>query len=82
MHIACGARPMKRGRGRRSERANRGERVSQGKILAVDDQLYFRVYIEDLLREAGYDVVTQPSGADALTALEAGAFDVVITPTS
>jgi len=79
VHIACGARPMKRGRGRRSERANRGERVSQGKILAVDDQLYFRVYIEDLLREAGYDVVTQPSGADALTALEAGAFDVVIT---
>jgi diguanylate cyclase (GGDEF)-like protein len=53
--------------------------VSQGKILAVDDQLYFRVYLEDLLREAGYEVVTQASGADALAALEAASFDVVIT---
>jgi DNA-binding response OmpR family regulator/GGDEF domain-containing protein len=53
--------------------------VSPGRILAVDDQLYFRVYIEDLLREAGYDVATCASGTEALATLEAGRFDVVIT---
>ena len=53
--------------------------MSQGRILAVDDQLYFRVYLEDLLCEADYEVVTHASGADALAALEAGGFDVVIT---
>ena len=53
--------------------------MSQGRILAVDDQLYFRVYLEDLLREADYEVVTHAGGADALAALEAGGFDVVIT---
>jgi len=53
--------------------------VSLGRILAVDDQLYFRVYVEDLLREAGYQVTTCSSGAEALAALEAGRFDVVVT---
>ncbi len=54
--------------------------MSQGRILAVDDQLYFRVYLEDLLRDADYEVVTLANGADALAALETGdAFDVVIT---
>ena len=53
--------------------------MSQGRILAVVDQLYFRVYLEDLLREAGYDVATCSSGAEALLALEKGDFDVVIT---
>jgi diguanylate cyclase (GGDEF)-like protein len=53
--------------------------VSLGRILAVDDQLYFRVYLEDLLREAGYQATTCSSGAEALAALEAGGFDVVVT---
>ncbi|HEU4429175.1 MAG TPA: response regulator [Myxococcota bacterium] len=53
--------------------------MSQGRILAVDDQLYFRVYLEDLLREAGFEVQTHANGADALSALEANAYDVVIT---
>jgi DNA-binding response OmpR family regulator/GGDEF domain-containing protein len=53
--------------------------VSLGRILAVDDQLYFRVYVEDLLREAGYEPTTVASGADALAALEAGSFEVAIT---
>lgn len=53
--------------------------MSLGRILAVDDQLYFRVYLEDLLREAGYEPTTCASGAEALAALEAGRFDVVLT---
>jgi FixJ family two-component response regulator/GGDEF domain-containing protein len=53
--------------------------VSLGRILAVDDQHYFRVYLEDLLREAGYEAVSCSSGAEALTALEGGGFDVVVT---
>ncbi len=53
--------------------------MSQARILAVDDQLYFRVYLEDLLREAGYDVTTAASGAEALTVLAANPFDVVMT---
>jgi diguanylate cyclase (GGDEF)-like protein len=53
--------------------------VSLGRILAVDDQLYFRVYLEDLLREADYEPTTCSSGAEALAALETGVFDVVIT---
>jgi FixJ family two-component response regulator/GGDEF domain-containing protein len=53
--------------------------VSQGRILAVDDQLYFRVYLEDLLREAGFDPVTCSTGAEALAALESGGFEVVLT---
>ncbi len=54
--------------------------MSLGRILAVDDQLYFRVYLEDLLREAGYETITCAGGAEALAALEGGGgFDVVIT---
>jgi len=65
----------------RSRPANRtgGRGVSEARILAVDDQLYFRVFLEDLLREAGYVVTTAPGGAEALALLEAERFDVVVT---
>jgi len=53
--------------------------VSEARILAVDDQLYFRVFIEDLLREEGYAVTAAAGGADALARLEAERFDVVVT---
>jgi len=53
--------------------------VSEPRILAVDDQLYFRVFIEDLLREEGYQVAAAAGGADALARLEAERFDVVVT---
>jgi diguanylate cyclase (GGDEF)-like protein len=53
--------------------------VSQARILAVDDQLYFRVYLEDLLRELGYAVTTAATGAEALAQLEAARFDLVLT---
>ncbi len=53
--------------------------MSGARILAVDDQLYFRVFLEDLLREEGYLVASADGGADALVQLEAQRFDVVIT---
>jgi diguanylate cyclase (GGDEF)-like protein len=56
-----------------------GGRVSGARILAVDDQLYFRVFLEDLLREEGYEVTSAEGGAEALAKLESERFDVVVT---
>ena len=56
-----------------------GGGVSGARILAVDDQLYFRVFLEDLLREEGYEVTSADGGADALERLESQRFDVVVT---
>jgi diguanylate cyclase (GGDEF)-like protein len=53
--------------------------VSQARILAVDDQLYFRVFLEDLLRESGFEVETANGGQEALALLETMSFDVVLT---
>jgi diguanylate cyclase (GGDEF)-like protein len=53
--------------------------VSQARILVVDDQLYFRVFLEDLLKEAGYEVRCASSGAEALALLGVESFDVVLT---
>ena len=32
--------------------------MPKARILAVDDQLYFRVFLEDLLNQEGYEVCT------------------------
>ncbi len=56
-----------------------GAGVSGARILAVDDQLYFRVFLEDLLREEGYEVTSADGGAEALAQLETQRFDVVVT---
>lgn len=54
--------------------------MSQARILAVDDQLYFRVFLEDLLTQEGYGVVTAEDGAQALERFEKdGPFDLVLT---
>lgn len=53
--------------------------MSQARILAVDDQLYFRVFLEDLLRQEGYEVVTAESGTQALERFDAERFDLVLT---
>ena len=56
-----------------------GGSVSRARILAVDDQQYFRVFLEDLLREEGYDVTTAEGGEEALARCEAADFDLVVT---
>jgi DNA-binding response OmpR family regulator/GGDEF domain-containing protein len=54
--------------------------AAKARILAIDDQLYFRSFIEGLLSEEGYQVVTTDSGPSALELLEReGPFDLVIT---
>jgi two-component system cell cycle response regulator len=53
--------------------------MPKGRILAVDDQRYFRELLEGLLTEEGYDVVTAASGEEALRILEQSRFDVILT---
>jgi two-component system cell cycle response regulator len=53
--------------------------MPKGRILAVDDQRYFRELLEGLLSEEGYDVVTASSGEEALRILDQSHFDVVLT---
>jgi len=53
--------------------------MPKGRILAVDDQRYFRELLEGLLTEEGYDVVTAASGEEALRILEQSHFDIVLT---
>jgi diguanylate cyclase (GGDEF)-like protein len=53
--------------------------MAKARILAVDDQRYFRVFLEDLLVQQGFEVRTAGSGEEALHLLEREAFDVVVT---
>ncbi|MHC4934070.1 MAG: response regulator, partial [Planctomycetota bacterium] len=53
--------------------------MPKGRILAVDDQRYFRELIEGTLAERGFEVRTASSGDEALELLEQSVFDVVIT---
>jgi diguanylate cyclase (GGDEF)-like protein len=53
--------------------------VAKARILAIDDQLYFRVFLEDLLGQEGYAVEVAAGGEEALARLEAEAFDLVLT---
>jgi FixJ family two-component response regulator/GGDEF domain-containing protein len=53
--------------------------MARARVLAVDDQRYFRELIEGLLVEAGYEVQTASSGDEALHVLEREDFDIVVT---
>ena len=53
--------------------------MPKGRILAVDDQRYFRELIEVLLTEEGYEVQTASSGEEALRVLDHAVFDVILT---
>jgi diguanylate cyclase (GGDEF)-like protein len=53
--------------------------MARARVLAVDDQRYFRELIEGLLVEEGYAVQTAASGEEALHVLEREDFDIVVT---
>src|SRR5262245_2031927 len=56
-----------------------GGGMAKARILAVDDQRYFRVYLEDLLVQQGFEVHTASSGEEALRLMERELYDVVVT---
>lgn len=51
----------------------------QAKILVVEDTKFFRAYLNDLLTEAGFQVVTAQDGVEALEYLSRECPDLVIT---
>jgi two-component system cell cycle response regulator len=53
--------------------------MPRARVLAVDDQRYFRELIEGLLTDEGYEVITASSGEEALHVLEREDFDIVLT---
>jgi DNA-binding response OmpR family regulator len=53
--------------------------MPKARILAVDDQLYFRVFLEDLLQQEGYEVCTASGGEEAFHLFEREHFDVILT---
>jgi diguanylate cyclase (GGDEF)-like protein len=53
--------------------------MAKARILAVDDQRYFRELIAGMLAEAGFEAQTAASGEEALHILDNSDFDVVLT---
>ncbi len=53
--------------------------MPKARILAVDDQRYFRELIEEFLAAEGFEVQTASSGEEALHLLERSSFDIVLT---
>ena len=53
--------------------------MPKGRILAVDDQRYFRELLEGMLTEEGFEVQTASGGAEALEILDRAAFDILLT---
>ena len=56
--------------------------MAKKKILAVDDDATALGALRQILVQKGYDVSTAPNGHDALTALAAAHFDLVILDVS
>ena len=53
--------------------------MPKARVLAVDDQRYFRELIEEFLTAEGFEAQTAASGEEALHLLERSAFDIVLT---
>jgi DNA-binding response OmpR family regulator len=56
--------------------------ATKKKILAVDDDATALGALRQILVQKGYDVTTAPNGQEALKALAAGQFDLVILDVS
>jgi len=52
--------------------------MAKARILAVDDQQYFRSFLEEILTQEGYEAITASSGEEALALLEKEPFHVVL----
>lgn len=56
-----------------------GEPAERISILVVEDSITARALLRTILESAGYDVTTAVDGLDALGALKAGEFDLVVS---
>ena len=62
------------------ERHDSEKQTSFGKVLLVDDSLFYRNLIEPVLKGTGYEVTACSSGREALEKIAAGArFDAVVS---
>ncbi len=52
--------------------------MAKASVLAIDDQLYFRSFLESLLRAEGYEVVGAADGPAGLARLASRSFDLVL----
>ena len=50
-----------------------------GKILVIDDELFFREMLRDTLVEGGFEVVTAKDGVEGVELYKKGLPDVVIS---
>ena len=53
--------------------------MAKGRILAIDDEKFFRHFYQDLLGTEGYQVHTVESGEQGLDAVRRDDFDLIIT---
>jgi diguanylate cyclase (GGDEF)-like protein len=53
--------------------------MPRGRILAIDDERFFRNLYSDILSQEGYHVVTAESGEEGLQIFSRESFDIVIT---
>ena len=53
--------------------------VRKARVLLVDDSISVRKFVGHMLEKAGFQVTTATDGADALTRLGEGRFDVMVT---
>lgn len=53
--------------------------MRNARILVVEDEDIAREYMADALRDKGYEVITAPTGKDALSALQTAPVDLVLS---
>ena len=56
-----------------------GDEAGQTRILIVDDEAMIRALLTEVLSQEGYDVVTAEDGQEAVSILERGGIDLVLT---
>lgn len=56
-----------------------GSPSQRSTVMVAEDSITTRTLLKNILETAGYEVVTAVDGADALTKLKSGAFDIVVS---
>jgi len=65
--------------GRGNETGLPGHPSRRPMVMVAEDSITTRTLLKNILETAGYEVVTAVDGADALTKLKSGAFDIVVS---